>query len=46
MTDAATTKVIEGVHTENYGVYGVRKVHAELRRQGHPVTRCTVARLM
>ena len=31
---------------ENPGVYGVRKVHAELRRQGHPVARCTVARLM
>jgi putative transposase len=28
------------------GVYGARKVHAELHRQGHPVARCTVARLM
>jgi putative transposase len=46
VTDAATTEVIERVHTENYGVYGVRKVHAELRRQGHRVARCTVARLM
>ena len=46
MTDAATTAAIEQVHSDNYGVYGVRKVHAELRRQGHRVARCTVARLM
>ena len=46
MTDAASTEVIERVHVENYGVYGVRKVHAELHRQGHQVARCTVARLM
>jgi putative transposase len=38
--------VIEKVHGDNYGVYGARKVHAELRRQGHPVARCTVQRLM
>src|SRR3954451_24960051 len=25
---------------------GARKVHAELRRQGHPVARCAVQRLM
>ena len=46
VTDAATTKVIEQVHGDNYGVYGVRKMHAALRRQGHRVARCTVARLM
>jgi putative transposase len=34
LTDAATTGVIEKVHAENYGVYGARKVHAEVRRQG------------
>nr|WP_236828884.1 MULTISPECIES: IS3 family transposase [unclassified Blastococcus] len=45
-TDAATTAVIERVHAENFGVYGARKVHAELRRQGHRVARCTVERLM
>ena len=38
--------MIEQVHADNYGVYGARKVHAELRRQGHPVARCTVERLM
>jgi putative transposase len=46
LSDAATTRVIERVHEDNFGVYGARKVHAELRRQGHPVARCTVARLM
>lgn len=44
--DEATTQVIKEVHGANYGVYGVRKVHAELTRQGHPVARCTVHRLM
>jgi putative transposase len=46
LSDAATTAVIARVHAQNYGVYGIRKVHAELNRQGHPVARCTVARLM
>lgn len=32
------------MHEQNYGVYGVRKVHAELHRQGHRVARCTVHR--
>ncbi len=38
------------MHKENYGVYGVRKVHAQLAREGgvdgRSVARCTVARLM
>jgi putative transposase len=46
VTDAATTAVIEKVHAQNFGVYGARKVHAQLHRQGHPVARCTVERLM
>ncbi|WP_448639426.1 IS3 family transposase [Geodermatophilus sp. URMC 63] len=46
ISDVATTREIERVHAENLGVYGTRKMHAELRRQGHPVARCTVARLM
>jgi len=46
VSDAATTTVIEQVHRDNYGVYGARKVHAELHRQGRPVARCTVERLM
>jgi putative transposase len=45
-SDAGTIEVIRRVHAKNYGVYGVRKVHAELNRQGHQVARCTVARLM
>ncbi len=46
VTDAATTAVIEQVHAENFGVYGARKMHAQLHRQGHRVARCTVERLM
>lgn len=38
------------MHKQNYGVYGIRKVHAALAREGgmagRPVARCTVARLM
>jgi putative transposase len=37
---------IERVHEDNYGVYGARKVWAELNRQGTEVARCTVERLM
>lgn len=37
---------IERVHADNYGVYGARKVWAELNRQGVDVARCTVERLM
>ncbi|WP_232021778.1 MULTISPECIES: IS3 family transposase [Pseudonocardia] len=44
--DEELTQEITQVHEENYGVYGARKVHAELRRQGHEVARCTVERLM
>lgn len=37
---------IRRVWQENREVYGVRKVWKQLRREGHPVARCTVARLM
>jgi putative transposase len=43
---------IRRVHKDNFGVYGARKVHAQLRREGvlgaggAPVARCTVRRLM
>jgi helix-turn-helix protein len=30
------------VHAENYGVYGARKVWAQLNREGVAVARCTV----
>jgi putative transposase len=34
------------VHEDNYGVYGARKVWLALNREGIPVARCTVERLM
>jgi putative transposase len=37
---------IARVHAENYGVYGVRKVWTQLNREGIPVPRCQVQRLM
>ncbi|WP_460667693.1 transposase [Kocuria himachalensis] len=37
ISDAATTAVIATVHADNYGVYGVSKVHAELPPKGHRV---------
>jgi putative transposase len=37
---------IARVHAENYGVYGVRKVWTQLNREGIPVPRCQVERLM
>ena len=46
LRDADTTAVIKKVHAENYGVYGINKIHAELNRRGHRVARCTVHRLM
>ncbi len=44
--DAGLLVLIREIHAENYGVYGVRKVHGELVRRGHRVARCTVERLM
>jgi putative transposase len=37
---------IARVHRDNFGVYGVDKVWAQLNREGTRVARCTVARLM
>lgn len=44
--DAGLKQHITRVHTDNYGVYGVRKVWRQLGREGVLVARCTVARLM
>ena len=48
--DALVTLAVHRVHQANYGVYGARKVHAQLARDGgvdgRPVARCTVQRLM
>ena len=44
--DAALKIEIRRVFEENFGVYGVRKVWRQLRREGFDVARCTVERLM
>jgi transposase InsO family protein len=44
--DAALMPEIERVFEENFSVYGVRKVWRQLKREGHDLARCTVARLM
>lgn len=44
--DAELVLVIEKVHRDNIGVYGARKVWAQMNREGHRVARCTVERLM
>ena len=44
--DAELSRAILRVHTENFGVYGRRKVWRQLLREGTKVARCTVARLM
>jgi len=44
--DEQLAPLIARVHADNYGVYGARKVWLTLNRQGTPVARCTVERLM
>src|SRR4029453_16445249 len=44
--DERVTAHIQRVWHENHEVYGVRKVWKQLRREGYPAARCTVARLM
>ncbi|MEW1955929.1 IS3 family transposase [Terrabacter sp. NPDC080008] len=44
--DALLLQEIRRVHASNYGVYGARKVWLTLNREGIPVARCTVERLM
>jgi len=34
------------VFAENFAVYGVRKIWRQMMREGFPIARCTVARLM
>src|SRR5690625_3647661 len=46
LRDAELKEEISRAYLENYGVYGARKVHAQLRREGTEVARCTVERLM
>ena len=44
--DIELRREIQRVFDENLCVYGVRKVWRQLQREGVPVARCTVARLM
>jgi len=44
--DEALKGEVRRVFEENFGVYGVRKVWRQLKREGFDVARCTVARLM
>jgi putative transposase len=46
LRDAELRPQIARVHRDNFGVYGVDKVWAQLNREGTRVARCTVARLM
>lgn len=46
LRDDLLTPEIARLHAENYGVYGVRKIHALLRRQGWAIGRDQTARLM
>jgi transposase InsO family protein len=44
--DAELSPLIVKAHKDNMGVYGAKKIWAELNRQGTKVARCTVERLM
>ncbi|MCE3249084.1 MAG: Integrase catalytic region [Geminicoccaceae bacterium] len=44
--DTALCVAIRRVFDENFGLHGARKVWRQLGREGIPVARCTVARLM
>src|SRR5690625_3523756 len=46
LRDAELLVDIRRVHAKNFGVYGAKKLHAQLRREGVSVARCTVERLM
>ena len=46
MRDETLKSEIRRVHRDNFGVYGARKVWLQLCREGIPVARCTVERLM
>jgi putative transposase len=51
LRDEELKLVIARVHKENYGVYGIRKMHAQLNREEdlagcQSVARCTTGRLM
>jgi putative transposase len=45
-SDVAARGHIRRVWQQSRGLYGVRKVHAQLRREGVDIARCTIERLM
>src|SRR5437667_2483978 len=46
LRDAELKTAIARAHTENFGVYGARKVWRQLNREGIEVASCTIERLM
>jgi putative transposase len=44
--DATLAPEVARVHADNFAVYGARKVWRALHREGTPVARCMVERLM
>jgi len=44
--DEAILSKIRQAHTDSFGIYGARKIWLQLNREGTPVARCTVERLM
>jgi len=46
LRDETLKPLLQRVHAQHFGVYGVRKLWHQLRREETPVARCTVARLM
>lgn len=46
LRDAELCPKIREVYDRNFRVYGIRKVWRHLNREGIPIARCTVARLM
>jgi putative transposase len=46
VSDEANKVEIRRVWEQNYRCYGARRIFKQLRREGHPIARCTVERLM
>jgi putative transposase len=46
LSDRKLSEEIKRIYDANYEVYGARKIWRQLRRDGKPVARCTVERLM
>lgn len=46
LSDEIALGEIRRVHADNPRVHGARKVHAQVRREGHRYARCTLERLM